>query len=184
MKTEITEWHHSPLHVFKPNTMYIVTASTLHQAHLFKERGYLKLLQSLLLSLAEQYQWKLQAWAVFSNHYHFIAQSPEDAKSLKQMIQHLHSVSAKEINKLDRKKGRRVWFQYWDTCLTYPKSYYARLNYVHNNPVKHGLVKAASHYPFCSAGWLKVKAKPSFVKMIRSFKIDKVNIYDDFQPVW
>lgn len=100
------------------------------------------------------------------------------------MLQHLHSVSAININKLDHKEGRKVWFQYWDTCLTYQKSYYSRLNYVYNNPVKHGLVKVASHYPFCSAGWFEVNAKPSFVKQIQSFKTDKANIYDDFQPVW
>jgi putative transposase len=184
MKTEITEWHHSPLHVFKPNMMYMITASTLHSAHLFRDREHLKFLQSLLFSVADKYCWKLQAWAVFSNHYHFIAQSPEDSKSLKRMIQHLHSVSAITINEHDRKEERKVWFQYWDTCLTYQKSYYARLNYVHYNPVKHGLVKVASHYPFCSAGWFEVNAKPSFVKQIRSFKTDKVNVYDEFQPVW
>jgi len=184
MKTEITEWHHSPLHIFKPNTMYIVTASTLHRAHLFRKNEYLKFLQSLLFTVADKYNWKLQAWAIFSNHYHFIAQSPDDAKSLKPMLQHLHSVSAIKINDLDHKQGRKVWFQYWDTCLTHQKSYHTRLNYVHNNPVKHGLVKVASHYPFCSAGWFEVHAKPSFVKQIQSFKTGKVKVYDDFQPAW
>jgi putative transposase len=137
----------------------------------------------MLFTVAEEFQWKLQAWAIFSNHYHFIAQSPEDGRSLKAMIQKLHSVSAIKINELDHKQGRKVWFQYWDTCLTYQKSYYTRLNYVHNNPVKHGLVKVASHYPFCSAGWFEVNAKPPFVNQIRSFKTDKVNVYDDFQPI-
>jgi putative transposase len=100
------------------------------------------------------------------------------------MIQHLHSESSRKINNLDDQKGRAVWFQYWDTSLTYEKSYYARLNYVHNNPVKHGLVKAAHQYPFCSAGWFEVNAEPVFVKKIKSFKTDTVNIFDDFQPVW
>ena len=35
------------------------------------------------------------------------------------------------------------------------KSYLARLNYVHQNPVKHGLVRVANQYRWCSAAWLE-----------------------------
>ncbi|MGZ3632738.1 MAG: hypothetical protein ACXWM7_00200 [Parachlamydiaceae bacterium] len=37
-------------------------------------------LHSLLLELARKYGWNLEAWAIFSNHYHFIAQSPLEAE--------------------------------------------------------------------------------------------------------
>ena len=71
-------------------------------------------------------------------------------------------------------------FQYWDTCLTYEKSYYARLNYVHNNPVKHGLAPVADQYPFCSAAWFRAQADPRFRKKVESFRHDRVKIVDDF----
>ena len=41
----------------------------------------LEFLHDSLLGLAEEYGWNLQAWAVFSNHYHFVAMSPPDAES-------------------------------------------------------------------------------------------------------
>jgi len=31
-----------------------------------------------------------------------------------------------------------LWYEFWDTHLTFEKSWLARLNYVHQNPVKHG----------------------------------------------
>lgn len=87
--------------------------------------------------------------------------------------------TAKEFNLQDNQPGRRVWFQYWDTLLTFQRSYLARLNYVHNNPVKHGLVANAENYPWCSAAWFAQNAPRSFVETVSRFKIDKVNVFDE-----
>jgi REP-associated tyrosine transposase len=72
-------------------------------------------------------------------------------------------------------------FQYWETHLTFQRSYFARLSYVHQNPVRHGLVRTASQYPWCSAGWFERKASPAFFKTIMGFLIDKLEIPDDFE---
>src|SRR5262245_21416653 len=107
-------WHHSPLHLFVPNTMYIITASTLYKRHFFRNDAKLSLVHETLFEVANRYAWQLQAWAVFSNHYHFIAKSPDNAKTLKPMIQRLHSQTARYVNHVDGDRGRQVWFQYWD----------------------------------------------------------------------
>ena len=146
-------WHHCPAHVFVPNAAYIVTAGTLHKQHYFRGVGRLRLLQEELFATVAAYGWELQAWAIFSNHYHFIAHAPTDATTLKRMLQRLHSATARAVNRMDGTPGRQVWFQFWDTCLTYEASYYARLKYVHNNAVHHGLVPTAEQYEFCSAAW-------------------------------
>jgi len=160
--------------------MYIVTASTLGKQRVFRGEDRLRLLQDTLFEVAEVYGWLLQAWALFSTHYHCIAQSPNDSTNLKTLIQRLHSQSARRVNELDEAPGRRVWFQYWDACLTYEKSYYARLNYVHHNAVKHGLVALAEEYPYCSAGRFNASAEPGFREKVQSFRYDRVNVVDDF----
>lgn len=96
------------------------------------------------------------------------------------MLQRLHSETARKINALDEAYGRQVWFQYWDVCLTYEKSYYARLHYVIDNPVKHGLVSNAEDYRYCSAAWFRENADPVFCKKVLSFRYDKLDIPDDF----
>jgi len=173
-------WHHRPAHVFVANTMYIVTAGTLHKEHFFRQKERLNLLQEALFEVTKTYNWKLQVWAVFSNHYHFVAQSPDDAKTLRHMLQRLHSHTARKVNRMDAAPGRKVWFQFWDTCLTFEKSYYARVNYVNNNPVHHGLVPVADEYPFCSSRWFSANTEPSFRKKVESFRYDRINIKDDF----
>ena len=73
------------------------------------------------------------------------------------------------------------WHNFWDKQLTYEKSYLARLNYVHQNAVRHGLVSVASHYRWCSASWFERTATPAQVATIYSFKTDRINVHDDFE---
>lgn len=175
------DWPHAPIHRLEQPGAYMVTAGTYLKAHHFREPARLTFLHDHLLRLARQYEWDLQAWAVFSNHYHFVAISPAKVETLRRMAKHLHADTAREINRLDGATGRKVWHQYWDTHLTYPPSYFARLNYTLQNPVRHGLVRVATAYPWCSAGWFERTAAPSFRKTVLSFKTDRVNVLDDFQ---
>jgi putative transposase len=85
------------------------------------------------------------------------------------------------VNERDSTAGRKVWFQYWDSHLSFEKSYFARLRYVHENAVHHGLVSVASNYPWCSAGWFERSAEASFRKTILSLPCDTINVRDDFE---
>ena len=174
------DWPHAPVHRLDSAGAFMVTAATLHKEHLFRGSTRLTSLQGSLLSLAKQYQWQLEAWAVFSNHYHFVARGDGGVVNLKKLLTHLHAETAREINKVDTCPGRTVWHNFWDTKLTYRWSYLARLHYVHQNPVKHGLVRNANQYPWCSASWFERVASPAIVKTIYGFKIDKLNVHDDF----
>ena len=174
------DWPHAPVHRLSSNGTYMVTGATLHKEHLFCNGEKLSLLENHLLTLAKRYHWQLEAWAVFVNHYHFVACGQPDASPLDKFLKHLHSDTARNLNLKDQTTGREVWFNFWDTKLTYRNSYLARLNYVHQNAVKHGLVKLASQYPWCSAAWFERTASLSQVKTVYSFKTDKLKIADDY----
>ena len=158
----------------------MVTAATLQKQPLFNSPEKLDQLESELLKLAKQYALHLQAWAVFTNHYHFIGRTEQESPNLRLFLSHLHSNTARELNRIDGAMGRGVWYNFWDTKLTYERSYFARLNYVHQNPVKHGLVHKANQYRWCSAAWFERTASPAIVKTIYGFKIDKLQIADDY----
>lgn len=173
-------WPHAPCHRFNSAGTYMVTGSTFNKQHLFRTFDDLDLLQKIFFELAEKYQWKLEAWALFSNHYHFIARSPENPNNLSPFMRHFHSSTARALNDLHQVPGRVVWYQYWDTQLTYYASYLARLNYVMQNPVKHGRVSAAEMYPWCSIHWFKQHSSSVQRAIVTNMKIDMVNVYDDF----
>jgi putative transposase len=180
---EHSHWPHAPTHRLSELGTFIVTASTTNKDHLFRGPDRLALLENELLRLAKQYELVLEAWAVFSNHYHCVAHTTTKENPLPTFLAHLHTRTAAELNRLDGAAGRTVWFNYWDTRLTYQTSYLARLNYVHQNAVKHGLVARASLYPYCSAGWLERCATPAQVRTIYGFRTDRVRIEDDYSPV-
>lgn len=112
----------------------MVTAGTYRRQLLFGTGKRRDLLLSKLFELAERYRWRLQAWAILSNHYHLIAMTEAKTESLSLLFRTLHAQTAVAVNREDGTPGRKVWFQYRDSHLTYPKSCFARLNYVHNNP--------------------------------------------------
>jgi putative transposase len=179
-------WPHAPTHQLSEAGTYFVTAGTYLKAHHFRTAARLDFLQRELLTAARNFSWELEAWAVFSNHYHFVAHSPSDsggAGSLSQMLSVLHTCTTRWINRLDKTPKRKVWHNFWDTKLTYQKSHLARLNYVHQNPVKHGLALVANQYLWCSARWFEGASSPAMVRAIYRFKTDALRVSDEFEPI-
>ncbi len=178
---ENRDWPHAPPHRLGEGGTFMVTAGTYRKVPVFAGDDRLKALHGGLLKYATAHRWNLEAWAVFPNHYHFVGHSPaDDAESLRVFLADFHQHAASWVNRLDGKPNRKVWHNFWETRLTFEKSYLARLNYVHQNAVKHGLVPVANQYRWCSARWFENHAPPSRVKTIYGFKADRLNILDDF----
>jgi putative transposase len=175
------DWPHSPLHRLAYPGTYCVTGATYEKRPIFRGAHRLEYLSDTFLAVCEKHQWSLQAWAVFPNHYHFVAASPANAATLTPFTKEFHSLTAIQANRWDQVVGRQVWYQYWETELTYPASYFARLSYVHRNAVHHGIVREPSLYAWCSAGWFERRADTSFYKRIMTMKIDRVKIDDEFE---
>jgi putative transposase len=173
-------WPHAPIHKISQNGTYMVTSGTYRKEHFLSTPSRKTRFMNLFFELSEKYGWKLQAWAIMSNHYHFIAHSPENPYNLKDFILHLHSLSSTEFNREDKTPARKMWYQFWDKLISFEKSYYARLNYVNKNPVHHMIVEKAEDYFWCSKAWFNSNADKAFVKTVESFKTDKLNVYDDF----
>ena len=174
------DWPHAPIHRLTDNAVYFVTAGTLHKKHLFNTPEKRDFLVHRLLASAKQSGWQLEAWAVFANHYHIVARGNPDSLNLGEFLHDLHGTTSRELNEIDDTEGRQVWFNFRDTKLTIQHSYLTRLNYVHQNAVKHKLVPVANQYRWCSAAWFERVAPPAQVKTIYGLKIDRVNVEDDF----
>jgi putative transposase len=180
---QVFNWPHAPTHKLSAEGTWMVTAATYRKQHFFRGTDRLTLLRDQLLLHLQKMGWRLEAWAVFSNHYHFVAQATAGCQPLSEVLKELHWRTAEEINATDSVPGRNVWHNFWDTQLTYPSSYHARLHYVHQNPVRHGLVTTASQYPWCSAYWFENTASVSQVRTIYGYRIDRVQVFDDFETV-
>jgi len=182
-KTAASGWHHAPVHKLDGRGAYMVTCGTLQKIPILTTPERLSDFQAMLFEYTGKFGWQVQAWAVMSNHYHWIGLSPEKeavAQSMKVLVTQLHEVSAKHLNRLDGVTGRRVWCNYWESRITFQTSYLARLKYVHDNPAHHGVVMNAAAYAWCSRAWLERTASHAFVKQLDSFKTNTLNVPDDF----
>jgi putative transposase len=158
----------------------MVTAGTYRKLPYLNSPARLDYFLESLFEYAGEFEWSLRAWAVLANHYHFLASSPSDPKSLRRFLSKLHMKTAQELNRQDNTAGRRVWYQFRESRITFDKSYLARLHYVHYNPAKHGVIPLAENYKWCSASWFMRNAPSAFVATVKSFKTDRLSIPDDF----
>jgi len=178
--TPSTAWHHRPNHLFIPERTYMVTAATRHWRPLFAGRERLELLYNHLLDGLCRHGWDVEAWVVLPSHYHVIATAPRNGNRIREVVQELHMRTAKRINELDACPGRQVWFQYWDTCISFEASLYSRMRYVMMNPVKHGLVVDETDYPWGCSWWFARNMEPTLLRRIRSYRCDRLKVVDRF----
>ena len=178
------DWPHAPPHRLQLGGVYFVTARTAERRHLLADDAMKDWFQAALFELAKEFGWRLEAWAVLANHYHFIAHSPERAEdgagSLRAWVRKLHSLATKELNRRENQPGRtRLWLNYRETRLTHPHSYLARLNYVHHNAVHHGLVRAGCEWRWCSARAFQAAVTPAWYKTVTSFRYEELAERDE-----
>lgn len=176
------DWPHAPPHRLQEAGVYFLTARTAERRHLLAANDMKDWFQDSLFALTEEFGWTLEAWAILSNHYHLIGHSPESqdsAESLRAMVRKLHSLTTKELNRRDGQPGRtRLWHNFRETHITHQRSYLARLHYVHQNAVHHGLVTVGSDWKWCSARAFKAAVTPAWVKTISTFKYDQIAAND------
>jgi putative transposase len=109
-----------------------------------------------LNSLNEEWPSKLIAYVLMPDHFHLIS-NPRDG-CIKEFIGSLKSLSARRILRTSSRfrfradsDGRHLWQQIfkavplWSGWMIWQK-----INYIHANPVKAGLVKTTRAYPWSS----------------------------------
>jgi putative transposase len=133
----LKKYRHAPAHLFLSDYCYFVTAGTYERKPYFDVDAKKELLFDTICEMLGEDLSGLHAWVILSNHYHVLV-TLKDAFRLPEIIRKIHSKSAVLLNKLSQRPGRKVWYQYWDECIRDEKDFYAKLNYIHWNPVKHG----------------------------------------------
>lgn len=71
-----------------------------HRQRILNTPAILDAVTHRLIAAAKEFGWTLRAWAVLSNHYHFVAESPEGtAVSLRAWLTEFHRSAAMRVNK-------------------------------------------------------------------------------------
>jgi len=90
------------------------------------------------------------AWCVLPNHYHVLVRC-SDLKLTVRSTGQLHGKTSFQWNTEDGTRGRKVWHGVCDRAMRNEEHFWATVNYLHHNPVKHGYVDTWQDWPFSSA---------------------------------
>jgi putative transposase len=89
------------------------------------------------------------AWSFLPNHYHILVET-RDLSIESEVLRLLHSRTSTAINGRHRQRGRKVWYRFSDRLIRSERHYFATVNYIHYNPIKHGYTDRMSSWPWSS----------------------------------
>ena len=92
----------------------------------------------------------LIAWCIMPNHVHVLIKILPD-HSLTNIVHSWKSFTAHQANRLLKRKGIFWQLDYHDRYIRDDKHYQSAIKYIHNNPVKAGLVASAEQWLYSSA---------------------------------
>lgn len=175
------EYIHNPPHLFKPNAKYFITSSTLDRYPYLKTDSAKDAALNYLTKSLEHYEWKLEDWVILDNHIHIMTSAPTKAETLSKVMKNFHRFTANWLSKNNVKKVKEKYFHnYWDTCITYENSYYARINYIWFNPVKHEYVSSPEKWRYGSYYYRYQADEKETKEIMKRYPFDKIKIDDDF----
>jgi REP element-mobilizing transposase RayT len=126
------------------------------ESYLDKGRGVCHLRRPEIAGLVEEafrfYHGKhydLRAWVVMPNHIHVLFKV--DKTSLGKIVKLFKDYTAREANKLLKRRGQFWADGYWDTYMRDREHELRTQRYIENNPVKAGMVQVAKDWSRSSA---------------------------------
>ena len=106
--------------------------------------------ESELIDLGRDVGLTLFAWCVLPNHYHLLIRTDTIKEFLKRLGK-FHGSTSYCWNGEDDRRGRQIWFRSVERSMNSDRHFYASLNYIHQNPVKHRYVSKWQDWPYSSA---------------------------------
>jgi len=165
-----------PKHFQQNNSFYFFTVRTINGQWFLQPDAYKQILLKILQEKAKKFKYSLISYVILNNHYHLILEIT-NAKTIPKFIGEINGASARAINIADSVIERKIWWNYYDHVIRDEADFFKHLNYLHQNPVKHGVTKNFS-YPFSSFGaWVRKRGREYLDDALAKYPV--VDFLDD-----
>lgn len=142
---------------YLPNSLYFITTTTKDRRPIFRQEKNIHLLLETIDRVQTIYPFQMLAYCILPDHTHLLLQL-QDQYTVSQIMHSLkrnftlNYKRALEIDTTQRLGQRR----FWDHLIRNERDLTRHLDYIHYNPVKHGLVQRPEDYPYSSySSWLR-----------------------------
>ena len=146
-------WHSPPHFVFSDDgshAVHLTAACFEHSPVIGRSTERLDRFACELLESTSKAVERVISWCVLPNHYHILATTEHLPKAIS-ALGRLHGRSAFRWNREDNCRGRQVFCRTSDRVIRSERHFWATVNYVHHNPVRHGYVERWEDWPWSSA---------------------------------
>lgn len=114
------------------------------------------LLREVIAKVKKIHPFMIHAWVVLPEHMHCVIELPGDDADFKTRWMLIKMLFSRAIPKNERRSDTRIqrrergiWQRrYWEHLIKNEADYQAHVDYVHINPVKHGLVIHVKDWPY------------------------------------
>jgi putative transposase len=142
------------------SSCYFFTVVTHQRQMILTDELFRNTLRKAILKVRAQYPFKIDAWVLLPDHLHCIWTLPaNDINSSVRWNWIKNFVSrhiANEYQRVDllsdsrRHRGESTLWQrrFWEHAILSEADYFAHMDYVHINPLKHGLVTQLKDWPY------------------------------------
>ena len=143
---------HTPPHWdLEGERIYLLSATCYeHRCVIGGRDGRMPECAEMVVSICEENCEEIYAWCVLPNHYHVLLLT-ERIKALRAALGDSHGRSSRAWNLEDHQVSRKVWHNCAERLMRSERHFWATMNYVHHNPVRHGYVARWEDWPFSIA---------------------------------
>lgn len=139
---------------------YFFTVNTYRRQSVLTEEGMRQALRAGIQKTRERFPFQIQAWVLLPDHLHCIWTLPEgDADFAKRwgiIKRHVSRTCGNPLTRPEslsesrlKRKETNLWQRrYWEHLIRDEVDYLKHVDYIHWNPVKHGLVSRVSDWPY------------------------------------
>ena len=139
-----------------------ITLVTFGRSHIFADKKAQEILKQVWMDVARRHPFITDAICVLPDHIHTLLTLPEDSYNYSLRIREIKRLfTIKYLAKFDeanqrnlsrlRKKEATVWQRrFWEHTIRDEQDYQNHFDYIHYNPVKHGLVNNIADWPWSS----------------------------------
>ena len=131
------------------SNFYHVMAQGINKEYIFNKEKDMKNYQRLIKGKLENANITILAYCIMNNHVHFLIYC-ENEVYLSKYMQRLNTSYGRLYNKKNERVGYVFRDRFRSQNILDEKQLYNCLRYIHNNPVKAGMVKDISEYQFSS----------------------------------
>ena len=162
---------HAPPHFRGVSGTYLITSACYEHRPVFENPDDLSWLVNETLDAFTAANLPHPAWVFLPNHYHVLVET-KDLSIVSKALRLLHSRVATAINGRHRQRGRKVWYGFSDRLIRNKRHYFASVNYIHYNPIKHGYVERMGDWPWSSLHeYMETQGKEWLVHIWKAYPV-------------